>query len=761
MLMITSSFWVTLAPVIVINIFFVITMVIFGITWKSRETPEYLKGRHTSKWLGPFLREWWYWVTNPIAKFLIKMRLDPNSITIIGTLISFVAAFLFAKGLLGYAGWVMVFGATFDMFDGRVARLMGKESRSGAYLDSVMDRFGEGAVFLGIAYYFRDSWFMVVVILGLIGSMLVSYSRARGEGVGVVCKVGSMQRPERIVYVGVSAILDPAVFAILSLFWKSPAPVLLIGALIIIAVMTNVTAIQRIIYIMNELDNMDRDDEKLSLPQLISAFSTKEGREKIISQSKYGYDRSNAAKDLCLMILADGSNWRVFEDMVRKGELPNIGRHIIENGAMKKAVSTFPSVTGPALAPFITGCFAGTCDIPGIRWFDRRVAERKMLTTKRFRDYLGWGSYAIDSDLSKDVKTIFEYSRRAVNIFGMLNRGAGVLRDPAYFRMPVVFYQAKKGENIEAVERTAYRMFMNALNRSPDFIFYYFPTIDIYSHEFHSSHETVIKAYKRLDGYVGKMASELKERGLLDRTAIILASDHGHSDVRRHFDLDAFLEKRFKTFYFPSKFREWVTADAINMVSGNSMSNIYLRKDNWSEFTSFEQNEGRGVVGELLGEEAVDLLAGRSESGGIIVAGKKGRARISEDVEGRIAYNVVDGDPFGYSGISSELGSPEALKSTWESDYPDGILQMLQLFRSSRAGDLVVSASPGHDLKDRGEEPPHKSTHGSLHKEHMFVPFCINSKIEESYIRTADIFPTVLETLGIVPDHEMDGEALI
>lgn len=756
-----SSIWVTIAPVIVINIGVIISIFAFSFSSKRPAKPEYLKGRHESKFLNSFFREWWYWITNPIAKLLIKMRLDPNSITLIGTVISCISAIFFAFGLFGYGGWIMVLGATFDMFDGRVARLLGKSTRSGAYLDSVMDRVGEGVIFIGLAYFFRDSWMLIPVIVALIGSMLVSYTRARGEGVGVDCKKGTMQRPERAAYIGTSTILDPLAFALLSIFWQSPPPVLVMGAVLIIAVMSCVTTAQRIIYIMNELDTTDKDEEELSVPQFLTSIGTKEGRGKLMQQAKYGYDRSQAKKDLSIMILVDGANDAVFSDLIRKGELPNISRHIIEKGVHSKAVSTFPSTTGPAFTPLVTGCFAGTCDIPGARWMDRRVPLTKKITTKRFRDYFGWGSYAMDLDLSRDVKTMFEYSRKAVNILGMLDRGAGISRDPAFFRGPVLYYQAKKKDNIEAVERTAYRMFVSALKRNPDFVFYYYPSVDRYSHEYSSSHDTVLDAYRRLDGYVGKMVKELSDSKKLERTHFVLTGDHGHSDVDKHFDLDALLEKHFKTIQTPATYKEWIGSDAVNMISGNAMSNIYFKKDEWREGLMFEELERRGLVQELLDDQAIDIVLGRSAEGGVIASSMRGRARIKEEDGGKISYGVTGSDPFGYTAIPSVLDKESALRLTWESAYPDGILQSVQLFRSERCGDLVVTASEDHDLKDRSSDTLRSSAHGSLRAEHMFVPLCMNIPVQNKFARTADIFSTVADVLGIEPEHELDGASLI
>ena len=165
---VNTSIWVTILPVLVINAILVTSIFVFAFSKNRPDTPEEIKNRHKSKFLGIFLRAWWFWVTNPIAKFLIKIKLSPNSITFIGFLISLASAFFFAKGFFGYAGWMMVFGASFDMFDGRVARITGRVSRSGAYFDSVMDRFGEGVVFIGLAYFFRNTWLLPIIIIGLI-----------------------------------------------------------------------------------------------------------------------------------------------------------------------------------------------------------------------------------------------------------------------------------------------------------------------------------------------------------------------------------------------------------------------------------------------------------------------------------------------------------------------------------------------------------------------------------------------------------------
>ncbi|MBT1698436.1 CDP-alcohol phosphatidyltransferase family protein [Fulvivirgaceae bacterium PWU4] len=160
-----------------------------------------------------------YKVINPVVRFLVRIGFTPNAVTTVGLALNMGVAVIFVMGAeegnrgdLSYVGWagaLTLFAGLFDMLDGQVARLGNMSSSFGALYDSVLDRYSELVMFLGICYYlighhyFLSSLFAFVA---LIGSMMVSYIRARAEGLGVECKGGLMQRPERVVLVGVSAI---------------------------------------------------------------------------------------------------------------------------------------------------------------------------------------------------------------------------------------------------------------------------------------------------------------------------------------------------------------------------------------------------------------------------------------------------------------------------------------------------------------------------------------------------------------------------
>lgn len=222
-----------------------------------------------------------YVVINPLVKFLIKLGLTPNAVTLIGLILNILVTAIFIEGAekghrgelsyIGWAGAMVLFAGVFDMLDGQVARLGKMSSSFGALFDSVLDRYSELVLFLGICYYliahhyFYSSLF---AFIAMIGSLMVSYTRARAEGLGVECKEGLMQRPERVITIGVTAIAC----GITAYFIGGDFKVYLPGTnvqvfetisvftipLTIMAVLTNYTAFKRLIDAKAALDLKDK-----------------------------------------------------------------------------------------------------------------------------------------------------------------------------------------------------------------------------------------------------------------------------------------------------------------------------------------------------------------------------------------------------------------------------------------------------------------------------------------------------------------------
>ena len=210
-----------------------------------------------------------YAVINPFVRLLIRMGVTPNIVTTIGMLGNMAAAAVLIAagvkaqngggadfGLVTLAGALIIGFSLFDMLDGQVARLGGMASTFGAMYDSVLDRYCELFTLGGLAFYLigcGDMTGAVITFLALVGSIMVSYVRARAEGLDIECKIGFMQRPERVVVTSVAALaagitgmnIDPA-----SAFDPN---IILVVAMGIIAVFANLTAFARISHCRREL----------------------------------------------------------------------------------------------------------------------------------------------------------------------------------------------------------------------------------------------------------------------------------------------------------------------------------------------------------------------------------------------------------------------------------------------------------------------------------------------------------------------------
>ncbi len=196
------------------------------------------------------LQKRYYVLAGKIALPLVKAGVSPNHITVVGMLLSFVSGMLFATGSIFLGGFVLWLSAIMDPIDGTVARLSGKASRFGALFDSTLDRYSEFFVFFGLMYYFNSGWMFIMVMLALMGSIMVSYVKARAEGLGQKEVRGLMQRPERIILLLTGAILNTPIN---SVFFPGYADCTLKWTIVILAVLTNLTAIQRLLSSRKEL----------------------------------------------------------------------------------------------------------------------------------------------------------------------------------------------------------------------------------------------------------------------------------------------------------------------------------------------------------------------------------------------------------------------------------------------------------------------------------------------------------------------------
>jgi CDP-diacylglycerol--glycerol-3-phosphate 3-phosphatidyltransferase len=172
---------------------------------------------------------------DPVARLLLQAHVRPNHLTVVGLGVSILAACALAQGRLRSGAVLLTLAGLFDFFDGSLARLANRVSAFGAFLDSAVDRYSDLAVLLGIVLFYHlaaDTPGVLLTMLTVLGTVMVSYTKARAQSIGLSCEIGLMERPERLI-----TLIAGATFNLLT------------PAMVVLAVLTNLTALQRILYI--------------------------------------------------------------------------------------------------------------------------------------------------------------------------------------------------------------------------------------------------------------------------------------------------------------------------------------------------------------------------------------------------------------------------------------------------------------------------------------------------------------------------------
>ena len=171
---------------------------------------------------------------DPVARALLRAHVRPNHLTVVGLGVSILAALALSQGRLRVGALLLALAGLFDFFDGSLARLANSVSAYGAFLDSVVDRYSDLVVLLGVVLYYHraaDTQGVLLTMITMVGTIMISYTKARAQSIGLACEIGLMERPERLI-----VLIAGATFNVLT------------PAVMVLAVLTNVTALQRILY---------------------------------------------------------------------------------------------------------------------------------------------------------------------------------------------------------------------------------------------------------------------------------------------------------------------------------------------------------------------------------------------------------------------------------------------------------------------------------------------------------------------------------
>ncbi len=486
-----------------------------------------------------------------------------------------------------------------------------------------------------------------------------------------------------------------------------------------------------------------------------------------------------------IILVADGARPDTFAAALDGGRVPALAR-LRDEGGLATVASVFPSVTGPAYAPFLMGRFPGPIGLPGLRWFDRARTARTRPDAAR--SYVGAEMRHLDGDLDANAPTLFELAPPGLAALNMIGRGLDprdrVARGPGFalraaathFRGDVAGWlriDRDVGATVAARVRAGF-----AEGRPSRVVFCALTGIDKTSHAAGHAGPLVDEGLRTVDGVVAELRADAEHGGWWSETRLLVVSDHGHSRVRAHDDLAGWLRARgVPTVAHPVTVA--ARREAAVMVSGNAMAHLYLELGRrarpwWGALAA----RWEPAVADLLDRPSVDLVLlpldadrcevrHRDRGRAVVVRVRRARASPSDrapaDRSSR-AYGygyepIAGGDPLALGEPLRDLDADAACDVCERSDYPDALVQIASLAGSARAGDVIVSAARDWDLRARFEPIPHVSSHGALHREHMLVPLLAGRPFARAPRRTADVMPSVLAALGVAVPDGLDGRS--
>ena len=463
-----------------------------------------------------------------------------------------------------------------------------------------------------------------------------------------------------------------------------------------------------------------------------------------------------------VILLADGARPDTLDAALARGSLPALAQLRDEGGGKLHTVtSCFPSVTGPAYAPFLMGRFPGPIGLPGLRWFDR--AREACSFPDYTRSYVGYQIGAVDRDIDPDAPTIFELCDSSLGALNVISRGLakrdriGSLSLRSAYRAARTHFAGNVAGWLDIDRDVAADVARRVREDRPEIVFAALTGVDKVSHSRGYDSPMIMDALQIVDGAAAEIRRDAERDGRWKDMQLWIVSDHGHSRVTQHEDLVRFVEGQgHRTMSHPFVIRPG--AEIAVMVSGNAMAHLYVDV----------KSRNRA---DLSGRH-VELLQALLQRPSVDIALVPLRKKVSVDARGRGAANVwgdgnryfyerVAGDPLGIGRDLAGVSMDEAYEATIETDYPDSVVQIVHLAQAPRSGDIILSAARDWDFRARFEPIPHVSSHGALHREHMLVPLLLNRPVHGHPRRTVDVMPSALAALGKPIPPGLDGRSFL
>lgn len=461
-----------------------------------------------------------------------------------------------------------------------------------------------------------------------------------------------------------------------------------------------------------------------------------------------------------VILLADGARPDTLDAALNSGTLPALTR-LRDEGGLYQVTSCFPSVTGPAYAPFLMGRFPGPIGLPGLRWFDRsRIACSFPDYT---RSYVGYQMGAVDRDIDADAPTIFELCQSSMGALNVIGRGLskqnriGSITAKSALRAARTHFAGNVSGWLQIDREVADAVVARVRDDKPEFTFAALTGVDKVSHARGQDAPLIMEALSIVDDTAARIRADAERDGRWKDMSLWVVSDHGHSPVSKHEDLVKIIQGYgHRTISHPWVFS--IAPQIAVMVSGNAMAHLYV---DVGSRTRPDPAQYASLVDALIQRPSVDLaimVQSAANARTTVATATRGRAQVWFDAEG-YHYERDTGDPLGIGIDLSGVSDEAAYDATLETDYPDSVVQIVHLATSPRSGEIILSAARDWDFRARYEPIPHMSSHGALHRDHMMVPLLLNRPPSEMPRRTVDVMPSALAALHRAIPAGLDGRS--
>ena len=469
------------------------------------------------------------------------------------------------------------------------------------------------------------------------------------------------------------------------------------------------------------------------------------------------------------ILLLDGLSQSIFEEHLQNQKLPNLQKLIKKSTYVKNGIGSFPSMTGYAFYPFITGNDASTSGIYGLRWFDRTLDEGNL------RNYVGRTNIHMNEDIDTTQKTIFELSgdQYTSSINSYMNKGVKQAEMTGWkhttskyghtglFQVlaAIPYFGKRITADFFAHETYAMDLAKKHLERNPKVQWVTLPSLDAMNH-IHGTTADYSALLIHIDNLIGGFVEAIEYLGQNENRALAIITDHGISDVQQNLDirnnfkkeLDLELERGKSVHLLTNELKIPLTKfehkDGYFVINGNLSAYLYMRnpaekdtKLSWRKKLLVPQLQnyqtpkgGKNLLDFLAQQEGIGLLAALQNDSTIWVQLREQIATITKQ-ENKYRYQPLNGDPLGYikDSLALELVDNQFytankwLEYTINTDYPDAIYRLYELMVKPAVGDVLICSKKGYDLAANYElfVKNYKGGHGGLHSDLLKVPYIL------------------------------------